>query len=306
MQDFLRLLFLSSAQKIVRTLLKIPFTSSFMWGRVSKIRNYFSTYLNNRQLITRFDGDIRIYFSLSDHIESHIFWQEVQEGDRGEVKLLKSLLAPHHTFFDVGGNIGVFTLIAAKRLINGNVHTFEPSPSHLVKLRANLHLNQFHNVYVHPVALADQSQRSKLYFPPSGSSFLTNPGMASQFYFDQPPVKVEDITCVRLDDYMQTLQIPYIHVMKIDVEGAEMDVLSGAIETIRSNRPHVVMEINLDHLRRAGRSVQEVMDYWNILRYQIFKISHNAELDPIHSAADFVLHQNIYCKPIECFETVTR
>jgi FkbM family methyltransferase len=305
MERLLLLLLLSPVQKIVRTLLNIPFAAPFMWRNVYRVRHFYSTHLNKMPFVANFDGNIKIYVSLSDHIESQIFWQGVQEGDRGEVKLLKSLFAPNHTFIDVGGNIGVFSLIAAKRLTSGKVHTFEPSAYHLEKLRANLLLNKFDNVRVHPVALSNQSQSSKLYFPPSNASFLTNTGMASQFRFDQPPSNTEDIKCVRLDDYREFINLHCVDLIKIDVEGAEIDVLSGAIETIRTYRPHVVMEINLDHLRRAGRSTQEVIDYWNALDYKIFSISHDADLHPIRSIADFAIHQNIYCKPNEQLKSVT-
>lgn len=291
-------------QKIVRTLLRLPITAPFMWRNVHKVRHYFAGRLISNPFVTHFDGNIKINVSLSDHIESQIFWQGVQEGDRGEVKLLKSLFASHHTFIDVGGNIGVFTLMAAKRLGDGEVHTFEPSSYHLEKLRANLRLNKFSNVHVHPVALSNEARSSKLHFPPAGSSFLTNTGMASQFEFDQASSSTEDITCVKLDDYRSSIDLHQVDLIKIDVEGAEMDVLTGAIETIRTCRPRVVMEINLDHLHRARRDAQEIIDYWNALQYRIYRIGHDAELTPIHSAAGFHTHQNIYCSPSEGAEAI--
>jgi len=285
-------------QKIVRILLSIPLTAPIMWRNIHKVRHYFDIYLNKKTFITHFDRNINIHASLSEHIESQIFWQEVQEGDRGEVKLLKSLFAPHHIFFDIGGNIGVFTLLAAKRLSNGMVHTFEPSPYHLEKLDANLRLNKFENVHVHPVALSNQTQSSKLYLPIEEPGLMRNTGMASLFQLDQVKSKVEEVTCVKLDDYRQKLGIPCADLIKIDVEGAEMDVLEGAIETIGSCRPIVVMEVNLDHLQRADRNIQEVIDYWSHIQYKIFRINHEAELIPLKSAADFEIHQNIYCAPL--------
>lgn len=295
----IRPILLLPIQKIVRALLQLPIAGPSMWRNIHKVRNHFANHLINKRFVTQYDDDIKINVSLSDHIESQIFWQGVQEGDRGEVTLLKSLFAPHHTFLDIGGNIGVFTLLAAKRLTKGAVHTFEPSLYHLEKMKANLQLNKFDNVHIHAVALSNRSAHSTLYFPPTPPGYLTNSGMASQFRFDQPQSKTEDITCVRLDDYMKSCGITSVHLMKIDVEGAEMDVLTGAIETIRSNRPHVVMEIDISHLRRAGRSVQEVIAYWNELQYRIFRIEHDAKLTPICSASDFVEHQNIHCEPCQ-------
>ncbi len=286
-------------REIVRALLKLPFTKRFMWSNVYKLRRFFAAHVRADSFVTRFDRDIKINVSLSDHIESQVFWQEVQEGDRGEVKFLKSLLAPSHTFIDVGGNIGVFSLIAAKRLTAGMVHTFEPSALHLKKLRANLLLNRFPNVHVHPVALSNQPSRSKLYFLPRQAGSLTNTGMASQFPFNVAPDRIEEITCTKLDDYRQSSFITSVDVIKIDVEGAELDVLFGAIETIRSYRPHVVMEVSVNHLQRARRSLQELIDYWGSLQYRIFRIGHDADLILVNSVPDFVEDQNIYCDPGE-------
>lgn len=299
-------LLLLPTQKIVRALLLNPSTSAWMWTRIPKLRSYFAKHYGKGRFITHFDGDLKIWASLSDHIESHIFWQEVQEGDRGEVKLLKSLLRPNDVFIDVGANIGVFTLIMAKRLSSGTVHAFEPSPYHTEKLKSNLLLNQINNIHTHAFALSNVHHSSKLYFPPSVDGFLNNTGMASLFQFDQASSRTEKIECVRLDDYAKSHGITCFSIMKIDVEGAEMDVLLGAIESIRRNRPHVVMEINLNHLQRAGRKVQEVIDFWFPLGYEIFRINHDAALSEINTVADFETHQNIYCRPVGQLEAAER
>lgn len=291
------LLLLRPIQKTVRTLLRIQLTAPFVWKHIHRLRQYFSTNLGEQQFVSKFDGNIKINITLSDHIEAQIFWQGVQEGDRGEIKLLKSLFSSSDTFLDIGGNVGVFSLIAAKRLTLGAVHAFEPSAYHLSKFKDNLLLNKYENIWIHPVALSNRSQLSKLYFPGAVPGVPKNTGMASRFPFDQPPSEVEDIECVRLDDYLQSISIPRVDIIKIDVEGSEIDVLLGAIKTIGGNRPHVVMEINLEHLSRAGRNAQEVIDYWNALRYCIYTIGHEAELKPIRSATDFAAHQNIYCNP---------
>lgn len=291
-------LYLTLLQKLIRLLLRFPPTAYWVWKRMPHIRSYFSQSVGQERFVTQFEGSINFWVSLSDHIESQIFWQGVQEGDRGEVKLLKSLLAPQSVFIDVGANIGAFSLMAARRLPQGKVHSFEPSPYHIKKLNSNLLLNRFNNIQIHPVALSSKLGPAKLYFPKSKGS-LENTGMASQFEFDVMSYRIEDIECVRLDDYLESYNISKVNIIKIDVEGAELDVLIGARQTIYRNRPHVLMEVNSDHLHRAGRNFYEVIDFWNSANYKIYKIGHGAELTPIHVVSDFCFHQNIYCSPVE-------
>ncbi len=291
-------LLLLPAQKIVRFLLRTSYTADWMWERLPGVRNYFARRCGKGRFITHFDGGSKIWVSLSDHIESQIFWQEVQEGDRGEVKLLKMLLRPDDIVIDVGANIGVFSLIMARRLPSGTVHAFEPSSYHVEKLKSNLSLNPFRNVQTHALALSDRQHASRLNFPPLLlDGFLNNTGMASQFQFEHSSSKSEEIECVRLDDYAVSRGIVCFDLMKIDVEGAEMDVLLGAVESIQRNRPRVVMEINLNHLQYAGRRIDEVLDFWAALEYEVFRIDHDANLSKVHSSADFQPHQNIYCRP---------
>lgn len=262
-----------------------------------KIREYFSS-LYERRFTTYFENTLKVGISLTDHIESQLFWQGVQEGDRGEVKLLKSLLQPQHVFLDIGANIGAFSLAAADIVSRGEVHAFEPSVYHTEKLYANLLLNQLLNISVHAVALSNVEGTSNLYFP-KGTGTLQNTGMASQFPFDYAHSRVERIKTVRLDDYLEAHDIRKVDVIKVDVEGAELNVLLGGIKTICHHRPHILMEVNHDHLSRANCSAQEIITFWQDLDYELFKIGNSAELTPIRSLCDLDQHQNLYCRPAE-------
>jgi FkbM family methyltransferase len=220
----------------------------------------------------------------------------VQEGDRGEVKFLKKLLQPEHVFIDVGGNVGVFSLLAAKRVSKGQVHVFEPSPFHLKKLKANVKRNDYSNILIHPFGLFSSECVSKLYFPAIVYG-LQNTGMASQFPFATDVALEETVRCVTLDGYAMNRGFKRIDVMKIDVEGAELDVLEGARRCIRKWRPHVVMEVSREHVERAGRKVDEVIDFWRSMGYAIARIDHDGKLSPISDQREFRAHQNIYCNP---------
>jgi len=291
---------LLTIQKFCRLALRMPMIDRIAWPLVRQVRLHFGKTDSFGLFETTFDGTTRIWVSLCDHIESQIFWQGVQEGDRGEVNLLKSILEPEQVFFDVGANIGVFTLIAARRVKDGRVHAFEPSEFHLKKLHRNVKVNGFQNVVINPVGLSNSAAQRKLYFPKLKES-MTNTGQSS-FYVSEDEIKeyvVENVTAVRLDDYVEDNSLERLDVIKVDVEGAEMEVLEGGLTALSKFRPGVMMEVSKSNLACAGKDLREIVDFWDTLDYALFIIRPNGELTPINGLSSFKVHQNIYCCPQE-------
>jgi len=271
-----------------------------MWRLVPQVRLHFSKADSFGMFETTFDDTTKIWVSLCDHIESQIFFQGVQEADRGEVKLLKSVLEPEHVFFDIGANIGVFTLIAAKRVKDGKVHAFEPSEFHVKKLQENVRINGFQNIVINPVGLSNSAACRKLYFPKLKES-MTNTGQASFYVLEGKTAEYDEerVTTIRLDDYVEEKALQRMDVMKIDVEGAEMEILEGGLKTLNTFRPRVMMEVSKMNLTCAGRTLKEVIDFWGSLDYDIFVIKHDGKFTPVNALSSFKDHQNIFCCPRE-------
>jgi|GEM_PF-828272 len=283
-------------QQIIRNLIKLPIIEKMGWGLAIWLRRFFAKY-NINDFQTTFDKDIKMWVSLSDHIESQIFWQGVQSADRGEVDLLKSILEPEHIFFDIGANVGVFTLIGARRLTLGWVYAFEPSQTHLRRLRANLELNNFKNVKIVPFALSNISNQKKNLYIPQDYSPIKNTGMASLY-----PQKdfsneytVESVLTLTLDDYVLNNGVQKVDVIKIDAEGSEMDILDGGRLTMNKFRPMIMMEVNKVHLQSSGRILKELIEFYKSLDYKIFRILDNGKLLEISKLSEFTDSQNIFC-----------
>lgn len=287
-------------QQLSRLAVNAPIVSHIAWRLLPRVRRYFSLHNSFGNLQTKFDGGTKIWVCLSDHIESQIFWQGVQGGDRGEVKLLKSILKPDDVFIDVGANVGVFTLMAAKRLVDGQIHAFEPFKTNLNRLRANLSLNQFRNVVVNATALSNISSNRDLFISAvNASGGIRNTGLAS-FYVGKQEIshsKKVSVSTITLDEYVQRSGLEKLDVIKIDVEGAEMDVLEGGLESLRKFRPIILMEVNERHLNYASRTIAELLKFWGSLDYSIAIIDHSGRLKYIRTPADFRAHQNICCHP---------
>lgn len=152
-----------------------------------------------------------------------------------------SLLRPGMVVYDVGANVGFFTVIAARLCCpEGHVVAFEPLPENFERIRHNVALNNFQNVMVCCEALSDTD--GKALFQVSAEPTWGNlVGVGKDI--DQKTGTIE-VNVSRLDLLVQTDELPVPDLIKIDVEGAEAQVLRGAEDTLRRTRPLLLVELH--------------------------------------------------------------
>jgi FkbM family methyltransferase len=183
-----------------------------------------------------------------------------------ETRLVQELLRPGDTFVDVGANLGWFTLLAARCVgAAGRVFAFEPSPDVYEHLRENLRLNGSHNVTAEQLALFNRGGVALL-----SHSRPRHSGTASLFNKDPLAREVEVVT---LDEYRSRLQIGAIRLIKIDVEGAEMEVLLGGQRTFAERVCEcILIEVDEDHLHRRGLRSSDLLGQLRDWGYRLFRI----------------------------------
>jgi FkbM family methyltransferase len=149
-------------------------------------------------------------------------------------------LRPGGVFFDIGANVGFFSLLAA-RLVGpgGRVVAFEPVPALAARVRANARRNRLATVAVLEVAVSDAA----------GATFLVlaaHPGGAALAAAAPPPdaTGTIEVATAAVDDLVAAGRVPPPTVVKIDVEGAEAAVLRGMARTLLAHRPVVVCEVD--------------------------------------------------------------
>jgi FkbM family methyltransferase len=176
---------------------------------------------------------------------------EAGELEAGTRILIQFLLMPGDTFVDVGANIGMHTLAAAFALQGqGRIVAFEPfGPTHEL-LRKTLWLNGFSGIVeTHQAAASDRSGRQTLFLGGTSghhSLYELAPTLA-------PAIDPIEVALVRIDEVLQGAA--KVDLMKIDVEGAELEVLAGSERTVTAN-PEIALIVEFDsaHIRRAGHS----------------------------------------------------
>ena len=147
-------------------------------------------------------------------------------------------------FLDVGAHIGYFSVKAARKVgKTGRVVAFEPNPETLNLLRDNVSANRAENVVVEPIACTDREQMLTLF-----AAAFFNTGRASlgrqnaDFSRDGPP-KEYTVRGRPIDDVVRELNLTRVDVIKIDVEGAEVFVVKGAMNTLKRFHPKLIVEV---------------------------------------------------------------
>lgn len=157
--------------------------------------------------------------------------------ERHEITLLRRILLTGDIFWDIGANIGFYTLTASCLVgPEGRVVSFEPAAHAWESLTTNLSLNQTANVQPVQIALSDKSGQAVLYrkadFADGGASLMPR----VDYHRD-----TEEVTTITLDQFLaQSGSSPPIF-MKIDVEGLEGNVLSGGEKILRGGQPPLIL-----------------------------------------------------------------
>jgi len=120
---------------------------------------------------------------------------------------------------DVGAHTGIFTVLAAKKLKPKVIVSVEPDPDNYNFLMWNIKLNRLRNVVPVKCALSDKCGQAKLYL----SSIF--PGAHS---LNRKTDKSIEVSVRTMDSLLEDLDWPQISLVKIDTEGAELEILKGA------------------------------------------------------------------------------
>jgi FkbM family methyltransferase len=156
-------------------------------------------------------------------------------------KALRKNIRRGDTCVDVGGHLGYYSFIMARLAgPQGRVITFEPVAENLAVLRENIDINKFTNIKVVDTGLGERSCVMKLIRSES-ETFSATP--SSRGYAVEGAQKEIEVKVDTLDSYV-TREHVRPHLIKIDVEGAELDVLRGSTELLRTIRPIVLLEIH--------------------------------------------------------------
>jgi FkbM family methyltransferase len=165
-----------------------------------------------------------------------------------ELDLMTSFLGEDAVVLDIGANVGLYAIHAARSDASVIAHAFEPVPSTFASLEANIFRNEvFDRVVANEMALADSAGTVHITRDFHSSNYVTGPNSA---------LATVEVSCSTVDDYVRSVSLDRVDFIKIDVEGAEAAVLAGAFGTLERFKPVILVEIvefiESFHDRRLG------------------------------------------------------
>lgn len=189
--------------------------------------------------VCRLPGGARLVVDVADYAGRRLYFCLSHKINRGwlyepeTTRFLWNWLRPGDTFIDVGANAGYFSAMAASIVGRaGRVHAFEPNPQVSRLLDRTVERNGYQErMRVNPLAVTDRAGSVQLWCRPDGRA--TDDATTVQ-QAGRVPVQVDSIT---LDAYCKQAGVERIRLIKIDVEGAELDVFRGASHVLTTIRP---------------------------------------------------------------------
>ena len=183
--------------------------------------------------------------------------------------------------FDVGANIGSFSLTLANACKNVKIYSFEPLPVTYNKMLVNLELNETLKDCIQPFNIGFSSEQGTFdfYLPGTNQAASMQP-VNDEFYLMESDSngnytgkkKLDKIECKveTIDSFCENHSVQTLDILKLDVEGAERDALIGAKNSLNKFQPIVYCEMLRKHAARFGYHPNEIIAYMKNLNYDCF------------------------------------
>jgi len=242
---------------------------SFIFGQTPCIHRIPFGAIKGYNIFTSFNISPRMYFGINEP------WI---------AKLAQKYLKPSDTVFDIGAHIGYTTLLFRHYIgATGSVHAFEILGSVARDFfQKTMDANNIKNVVIHPTGLSNSEISLDL---PVGETLMAC--LDQRNSFTQTTEIIERCNTVRLDDFVIREKLPIPSLIKIDIEGAEIDCLKGGLDLIKNNKPVLIVEFHNLRLLEDGYNLL------HSLGYTMFTQKQHVDRQMISRLKSF--HSNVLC-----------
>lgn len=193
-------------------------------------------------------------------------WENFGEGHNSGFLYCLKQAEKKKIVLDIGAHIGLYSMPLSRRIaIEGKVYSFEPSSINRAYLKQHLKLNNINNVEVQACLVGRENLNAVDFYEDQNQ---VNP-MGGLILMDniKNNVVVVSKRMVTLDQFCKDMKIKP-DLIKVDIEGAEIDLLWGGIEIIKRSHPTIVLSLHPNHIRQIGLTLDSLTDYLQEVDYK--------------------------------------
>lgn len=257
---------MASIKHVIKRALKKLLMTIGVFGYAKKINRalFEQSFFRRYGKIDRYKlelPNINIEFTTEDDYSKRWFFPRYDNGAHHEpvaTQIFRERVKSNAIVFDVGANLGYFTCLASKLAPDGYVHSFEIDSNCLPLIQKNLAINSLTNVTVNNMAVSDNNQ-----FETIPDATRPNPTlrMGQKAAGGFKKVKATTLTAYCHDKKCSP------NFIKIDVEGAELKVLKGMTEILKTSGLVILMEVHVEILKNnfdsSYRDIIEILTDYN-------------------------------------------
>ncbi len=216
-------------------------------------------FTNGRTEVTI--GNVSATLSTDTYAEFERFYD--LKGEREILEDVLQHISGDDIFYDIGANVGLYSCLIGSAVPDCDVYPFEPHPTNVEAMKQNLHINGIGG-QIFQLALSNKEGEFEL------SSEGSEAGLGEHSLDTSGCDPTVPVTVRRLDKLREEYDIPVPTVVKIDVEGAELDVIMGAKETFSDPKCRTIYcEVHPNRIETFGGSCDELEDYLTKLGFSL-------------------------------------
>ena len=234
------------------------------------------------------EPDLKLWCTQHDQRHVAIASLNFRGYESDEARMVLRLAKVCETIFDIGANVGFYSIALAKRFPDSTIMAFEPIPATYRELERNLALNSINNVRTFCLGLSDRSCDAPFFFDPSVSGAASGAPLGSEF------AETESLTCPveTLDAFIARVGATPDFI-KCDVEGGELAVFRGGAKLFERAKPIIFTEMLRKWSARFGYHPNEIIEFFRNFGYECF-VPSGGLLKPFLEMNDQTVETNFF------------
>jgi FkbM family methyltransferase len=239
---------------------------------------------HNMELNTSIGNHTRVLLSIDDWVQRLVYFFGVYEFEKTETAMWIDYAKRSNHILDIGSNFGYYSLLASDVNPGSKIMAFEPAPAMFQRLTHNLNLNAYLNVMPLNLGLSNEKGRFDFFVADNKHSGMSGLSMPDGIDGQKIQVEITTVDQILADhgDVMPDL-------IKIDVEGNELNALLGMKHMFSVCKPVFFIEIYDRNLAKFGHSRDMVFDFFKDQGYSIMEVGTQNRLVHIDQPKDIGL-----------------